>query len=80
MVRHGPKEGYYMASDRLPLPEDRPTLTVPEAGRLAFGLSRSASYDAAANGHIPTLRLGRKVVVPTAALRRLLGIDSTEAA
>jgi hypothetical protein len=47
----------------------------PETGRI-LGLSRSATYDSAARGEIPTLRFGRRVVVPTAALRRLLGMDS----
>ena len=58
----------------IPKAEDRPTIEVPEAGRV-FGLGRSASYAAAARGEIPTLRIGRRLVVPTAQLRRLLGLD-----
>jgi hypothetical protein len=44
---------------------------VPEAGR-ALGLSRNASYEAAARGEIQTLRFGRRIVVPTAWLKGVL--------
>jgi len=43
-------------------------LSVPEAGWLYFGLGRSASYEAAHRGDIPTLRIGRKMVVPIRAM------------
>lgn len=47
----------------------------PHAGR-ALGLGRSAVYEAAARGDVPTVDTGgRKKPVPTAKLRRLLGID-----
>ncbi len=49
-----------------------PTLTIPEAGRL-LGISRSAAYRAAAKGEIPTLRIGRRLLVPTAKLFDMLG-------
>jgi hypothetical protein len=51
----------------------QPTVTVPIAGKL-LGLSRNAAYAAAASGQIPTLRFGRRIVVPTAPLRRMLGL------
>ncbi len=63
----------------IPNPQDRPTIPVwPDAGK-ALGLSRSATYQAAAVGEIPTIRLGRRIVVPTAALRRMLQLDSVAA-
>lgn len=43
----------------------RLTLTVPEAGRLLWGLGRDASYAAAERGEIPARRHGRRLVVPT---------------
>jgi excisionase family DNA binding protein len=43
----------------------------PEAGQ-ALGLSRNATYDAAKRGEIPTIRFGKLIKVPTAALRRML--------
>jgi hypothetical protein len=50
-------------------------MSVPEAGAY-FGLGYVASYDAAKRGVIPTLRTSAtRMVVPTAALRRVLGID-----
>jgi len=45
------------------------TLEVPEAGAMV-GLSRNASYEAAARGEIPTLRFGRLLKVPKAAWLR----------
>ena len=47
--------------------------TVPEAGRL-LGLGRNAAYDAAKRGDIPTLRIGRLLVVPKLPFHRMLGI------
>jgi hypothetical protein len=59
----------------LPRPEDQPTMRLwPETGQL-LGLSRSATYEAAGRGEIPVLKFGRRSVVPTAALRRLLKMD-----
>jgi excisionase family DNA binding protein len=43
----------------------------PEAGQ-ALGLSRNATYDAAKRGEIPTIKFGKLIKVPTAALRRML--------
>lgn len=49
-------------------------MTVEEAGE-ALGISRGSAYEAARRGEIPTVRIGRRLVVPTAALRRLLALD-----
>lgn len=51
---------------------ERVTLTVEEAAGL-LGLGRSAAYDAARRGQLPTRRLGRRVVVPVPALLEWLG-------
>lgn len=48
------------------------TISVPEAGRRYFGLSRNGSYDAAKRGEIPTIKVGRKFRVPVAAMERKL--------
>jgi len=48
------------------------TLTVPEVGRIYYGLGRNAAYAAAARGDIPTIRLGRLLRVPIAAMERRL--------
>ena len=51
--------------------DQRLTYTVPEAARI-LGISRGAAYAAAAEGTIPTLRIGRRLLVPRVALERLL--------
>jgi excisionase family DNA binding protein len=56
----------------LPDPEITPTITVPQAARL-LGVSRAAAYTAIQRGEVPALRIGHRLVVPTADLRRLLG-------
>jgi hypothetical protein len=48
------------------------TLSVPEAGKRYFGLSRGSSYAAAREGTIPTIRVGRLLKVPVIALERIL--------
>ncbi len=52
-----------------------PTADVPDVGRVCFGLSRNASYHAAKRGDFPTIQVGRLLKVPTAPLRRILGIE-----
>jgi hypothetical protein len=53
--------------------DDQPlTISVPEAGRRYFGLSRNASYMAAARGELPTVRIGRLLRVPVRALEHML--------
>ena len=54
----------------------RATCEVPDAGAL-LGLSRSSAYRAAARGEIPTIRLGRRLVVPVAKLLEMLGEGRT---
>lgn len=46
----------------------------PETGQL-LGLGRSQTYAAVERGEIPTLRFGRRIVVPTAKLLKMLGAD-----
>jgi hypothetical protein len=48
------------------------TLTAPEAGRIYFRLGRNASYDAARRGDLPTIRIGRLLRVPVAAMEQRL--------
>jgi hypothetical protein len=60
----------------VPTPDQRPTLNLwPETGQI-LGLSKQSVYNAARCGEIPTIRLGKRLVVPTAALRRLLSLDA----
>jgi hypothetical protein len=59
-------------SESMPL-----TLTVPEAGKKYFNLSRNGSYAAAERGQLPTIRIGRLLRVPVRALERMLDSAST---
>jgi excisionase family DNA binding protein len=47
------------------------TLTVPEAAK-ALGIGRNAGYEAARRGEIPTIRIGKRIVVPRAAFEQML--------
>jgi hypothetical protein len=56
----------------------RLTIDVPTAGEV-LGVSRDNAYAAARAGSIPTLHVGRRLVVPVAAFLRTLGVeDGTE--
>ncbi|MDQ3784415.1 MAG: helix-turn-helix domain-containing protein [Actinomycetota bacterium] len=52
----------------------RPTLEVEEAARI-LGLGRASAYIGVKNGDIPAIRVGKRLLVPTAALRRMLALD-----
>lgn len=51
---------------------ERRTLTVEEAGQ-QLGVCRNTAYTLAKSGQLPTIRMGRRLLVPKAALDRLLG-------
>jgi hypothetical protein len=51
---------------------ERAAVTVEGAGEI-LGIGRSAAYSAAKAGQIPTIRVGRRLIVPTARLRAMLG-------
>lgn len=57
---------------------ERGAITVEQAAHL-LGIGRTAAYDAARTGTIPTIRLGRRVLVPVPALLRMLGRSSGSA-
>jgi excisionase family DNA binding protein len=52
------------------------TVTIDEAGRM-LGISRGLAYDAAKRGEIPTVKIGRRLLVPRARLLELIG-DTAE--
>jgi hypothetical protein len=65
-----------------PNDDQRPkTISVPEAGKQYFGLAKNASYEAAARGQLPVIRIGGRLRVPVVQLERMLeGIKLTELA
>ena len=57
---------------------DLPALMDMDRARELLGMSRSAVYRAAAAGHMPTIRWGHRIYIPTARLLAMLGIDAGE--
>ncbi|MGD7707255.1 helix-turn-helix domain-containing protein [Microlunatus sp. Y2014] len=53
--------------------QGRLTVTVPVAGQM-LGIGRDAAYAAAERGELPSLRIGRRIVVPVPKLLDLLGL------
>jgi excisionase family DNA binding protein len=54
----------------------RLTVNVQEAGKL-LGISRAAAYQAVSNGEIPSVRIGRRILIPERALAKLLDQHQT---
>ena len=50
----------------------RKTLTVDETAAIT-GLSRQSTYDAISRGELPSIRVGRRILIPRAKLEELLG-------
>jgi excisionase family DNA binding protein len=63
--------GTGLASGAIAPAGDRLVLTVEEAATL-LGISRAFAYEATNRGDIPSIRIGRRILVPKAALDRLL--------
>jgi excisionase family DNA binding protein len=60
---------------RVPDPVEQPVMTVDEVAEL-LSISRASAYEGVKTGEIPSIRIGRRIVVPTAAVRRMLRLDS----
>ena len=58
-------------------PVKRRTMTVPQAGAV-LGIGRTAAYQAAHTGEIPTIRIGNRIVVPLPAFERMLQQTPTD--
>ncbi|MGI8575305.1 MAG: helix-turn-helix domain-containing protein [Egibacteraceae bacterium] len=56
------------------LSELPPTISIERAGEI-IGVSRRSAYRAAERGQLPTFRVGRRLLVPTARLLDLLGVS-----
>lgn len=54
------------------VPIERRTIKIDEAAAI-LGISRNGAYNAAKDGSLPTIRIGKRLLVPVAALDRLLG-------
>jgi excisionase family DNA binding protein len=52
------------------------TISVEQAAQV-IGIGRSAAYEAARTGQLPTRRLGRRLLVPVPALLEWLGLPQS---
>lgn len=55
-------------------PSERRVVTLDETAAI-LRISRGSAYEAAKRGEIPTIRVGRRLLVPVAALERMLAGD-----
>lgn len=55
---------------------DRLTVPVPIAARV-LGVGRNQAYSGVADGSIPSVRIGGRILVPVVPLLRMLGIDDS---
>jgi len=58
----------------IPDPAERPTLSVDETAEL-LAIGRSTAYGGIHSGQIPSIRVGTRIRVPTAAVLRLLQLE-----
>jgi len=54
-------------------------MSVEQAGEV-FGISRASAYEGVRTGEIPSIRIGRRILVPSAAVCQMLGIGTTTGA
>jgi predicted DNA-binding transcriptional regulator AlpA len=54
-------------------PVKRQTYHLEEVAKL-FGIGRNQAYEGARRGDFPTIRIGKRIVAPKAAIDKLLGI------
>lgn len=53
------------------------SVSVEDAAR-ALGIHRNSAYKFVRNGEIPSIKVGARYVVPTAALRKMLGLKEQD--
>jgi excisionase family DNA binding protein len=54
-----------------------PTITVTHAAKL-LGIGKNQAYKAAASGELPVVRIGHRLLVPTARVLMMLGVQVSE--
>jgi excisionase family DNA binding protein len=58
-------------AQEFPMPNERQTLKIEEAAKI-LGISRNTAYEAVKSGQVPIIKIGRRLLVPRAALERML--------
>lgn len=59
-------------------PERQTVPLWPDAAQI-LGIGRNVAYDGAKSGQIPTIRIGKRILVSRTAINRLLSGDGTAA-
>lgn len=62
------------------LDDDLPPILTVEQTAKVLGISRGLAFAAARSGDIPSIRIGRRILVPRDRLRQMLGVDRTKTA
>jgi excisionase family DNA binding protein len=57
---------------------ERQTLRIEEAAKI-LGIARNTAYDAAKNGQLPTIKIGKRLLVPRIAIERMLSLPASGA-
>ena len=60
-----------MSTGRIEMENEKLTLTVAEAAT-CLGIARNSAYEAIGRGEIPVVKVGKRLLVPKAALEKLL--------
>jgi excisionase family DNA binding protein len=58
-------------AQEFPMPTECQTLKIEEAAKI-LGISRNTAYEAVKSGQVPIVKIGRRLLVPRAALERML--------
>jgi excisionase family DNA binding protein len=72
MIRHSSTDKQSASPIYGPKWKGRSTFSVEEAGCEILGLSKCSAYAAANSGVLPTIRIGRRRIVPRQALEKLM--------
>jgi excisionase family DNA binding protein len=51
--------------------DERPTMSIPEAAKI-LGIGVNGAYEAAKRGEIPTIQIGKRILVLRQPLKRML--------
>ena len=62
------------------LDDDLPPILTVEQTAKVLGISRGLAFTAVRTGDIPSIRIGRRILVPRDRLRQMLGLNHTESA
>lgn len=60
------------------LDDDLPPILTVEQTAKVLGISRGLAFTGVRNGDIPSIRIGRRILVPRDRLRQMLGVDRAE--